>query len=401
MDKNLNSMKITIIAIFTNSQTSRFLELANLFSENRHEVTLLTSDFSHITKRQKESMPQYAGFKTVYLHEPGYPNNVSIKRLYSHYRWGLEVEKYFKICDYPDVIYYAVPSLTAGSKIVDYCKRNKIKLAIDIQDLWPEAFSLMVKNKFLQLAFKPMEWLANEIYSNADIVIAVSNTYRDRGLSVNRKGKNGLTVYLGNHIDKFEEARLNFHKNKPTNEFWIAYIGTIGYSYDIPCVIDGISIFNQNNSSGRSVKLVAMGDGPLICEFKEYAHKKDVNTCFTGELPYEEMVGLMCSCDIVVNPIRKGAAQSITNKVGDYAFSGLAVINTQECQEYRELIEKYECGINCECENSEQLANAINTLILNPDLCRKMGNASMKLGKEKFDRKFTYPLIIKAVENLL
>ncbi len=394
-------MKIIVIANFTNSETSRFVELAQLFSENGHEVSLVTSDFSHITKKQKELMPQHAGYQTVYLHEPGYPNNVSIKRLYSHFRWGVEVEKYLNNITSPDVIYCAVPSLTAGSKIVDYCKRNKTKLAIDIQDLWPEAFCLIVKNKFLQLAFKPMEWLANKIYSNADVIIAVSDTYRDRGLCVNKKNKNGLTVYLGNHIDRFEEGKLKFRKNKPVDEFWIAYIGTMGFSYDIPCVVDGISKCNQINELGKNIKLIAMGDGPLKNQFKEYAHNKNVNASFTGELPYEEMVGLMCSCDIVVNPIRKGAAQSITNKVGDYAFSGLAVINTQECQEYRDLIEGYECGINCECENSDQLANAISTLISNPNLCKEMGLASRKLGEQKFNRQFTYPSIVKFVEELL
>ena len=81
---------------------------------------------------------------------------------------------------------------------------------------------------------------------------------------------------------------------------------------------------------------------------KNYADQKKVLASFMGRKSYEEMVGIMCSCDLVVNPIVKGAAQSITNKVGDYALSGLAVINTQENPEYRELIEQYGCGINCE-----------------------------------------------------
>ena len=40
-------------------------------------------------------------------------------------------------------------------------------------------------------------------------------------------------------------------------------------------------------------------------------------------MSYEDMVQTLVQCDIAVNPIIKGAAQSIINKVGDYAAAGL------------------------------------------------------------------------------
>ena len=220
-------------------------------------------------------------------------------------------------------------------------------------------------------------------------------------MSVNKKGKRGLTVFLGNHLSVFDKSKVDYHiDSKPADDFWIAYIGTIGYSYDFKCVIDGISVYNKRFKQNKKIKFIAMGAGPLIDEFKQYAKAQNVDVNFTGGLSYQKMVGLMCSCDAVVNPIRKGAAQSITNKVGDYAFSRLAVINTQECEEYRELVEKYNCGINCECGNSEQVANALNELVNHPEKCKLMGQGSRKLGEDMFDRKNTYPKIVESVENL-
>ena len=396
-------MKITIIANFTidGSLSSRFIELAQKFADNGHEVSVLTSDFSHGKKTHLETFVRYSNFEIEYIHEPGYPSNVGIKRLYSHWRWGLNVEKYLSQHDIPDVVYCAIPSLTAGAIAASFCKKNKIKFVVDIQDLWPEAFMLVIKNKILQLGFKPMEWLANQSYSHSDLVVGVSDTYRDRGLKVNKKGKRGLTVYLGNHLDLFDHSKHQFSADKHVNEFWVAYIGTIGYSYDIPCVIDGIAKYNSKIDNLKKVRLIAMGNGPFIKQFTDYSKHKKVAADFTGGLSYEKMVGMMCSCDIVVNPIRKGAAQSITNKVGDYAFSGLAVINTQECQEYRDLVDKYQCGINCECGNSNQVAEAIERLITQPWLCKQMGMGARKLGEERFDRNNTYPLIIDAVEKLI
>ena len=46
------------------------------------------------------------------------------------------------------------------------------------------------------------------------------------------------------------------------------------------------------------------------------------------------------------------------------------------------------------------MADAIEKLALNVDLREQMGRNSSKLGKEKFDRRYTYLRIIESIENL-
>lgn len=393
-------MKIFIVANFTNSETSRFFELARLFTSRRHDVVVITSDFSHSSKRLKKEKPQYDTFKTVYLHEPGYKSNVSIKRLWSHYVWGRNVEKYIQNSTVkPDVVYASLPTYTAGRLVGKWCNKNDVKYIVDVQDLWPEAFKVAVKNSFLQQAFLPMEWIANAAYKTADYVIGVSDTYRNRALKVNKKCKEGLTVFLGNNGEKFDIAKEKYRICKPDDEFWIAYIGTMGFSYDINLAIDAIKLVKVSKLS-KKVKFVAMGNGPLLDEYKKHAEESDIDFEFTGSLPYEIMVGKLCSCDAVINCLRPGAAQSITNKVGDYALSGLPVINTQENPEYRKLVETTRCGINCRCENAEDVAAAIVKLAESPELRKEMGEAARQLGKDKFDRRYSYSKIVDAVENL-
>lgn len=393
-------MKIFIVANFTNSETSRFFELARLFTSRRHDVVVITSDFSHSSKRLKKEKPQYDTFKTVYLHEPGYKSNVSIKRLWSHYVWGRNVEKYIQNSTVkPDVVYASLPTYTAGRLVGKWCNKNDVKYIVDVQDLWPEAFKVAVKNSFLQQAFLPMEWIANAAYKTADYVIGVSDTYRNRTLKVNKKCKEGLTVFLGNNGEKFDIAKEKYRICKPDDEFWIAYIGTMGFSYDINLAIDAIKLVKVSKLS-KKVKFVAMGNGPLLDEYKKHAEESDIDFEFTGSLPYEIMVGKLCSCDAVINCLRPGAAQSITNKVGDYALSGLPVINTQENPEYRKLVEATQCGISCECGNAEDVAAAIVKLVESPELRKQMGEAARQLGKDKFDRRCSYARIVEAVEKL-
>lgn len=398
-------MKVLIIANFPDrldggKSKGRFLYLGEMLCAHAHNVEMIVSDFDHGKKihREKSSITRSSySTKITALHEPGYTNNISIKRLWSHFVWGRNVGKYLTKIEKPDVIYCAVPSLTAGVKAAKYCKKTGVRFIIDVQDLWPEAFTMALKNKIIQKCLKPIERYANIIYMSADIIVAVSNTYVQRALSVNKKVKNGLSVYLGNDGALFDEVRSKGEYIN-NNRFQLAYVGTLSYSYDLKCVIDALSIYNGENPK-MNVSFVVMGDGPLKEEFLEYSRIKNVDCVFTGFLPYQTMVEKLSSCDIVINPIVKGSAASIINKVGDYALIGLPVINTQECDEYIKLIDDYKCGINCECGNSKEVAEAIKLLASNVELRKSMGDNSRRLGVERFDRRTSYACIINAIED--
>ena len=152
------------------------------------------------------------------------------------------------------------------------------------------------------LIFKPMEIMANNIYKKADDLIAVSETYLTRGTKINKNCKNKLSVFLGTELEKFDNAKKQFEIVPFDDVIRIAYIGTLGHSYDIKCVIDAIKILNEKGI--KNVLFAIMGSGPLQEEFESYAKMQGVNSDFTGRLCYEEMVGKLCSCDIAVNPIK-------------------------------------------------------------------------------------------------
>lgn len=118
---------------------------------------------------------------------------------------------------------------------------------------------------------------------------------------------------------------------------------------------------------------------------------------FTGRLPYTEMVGMLGVCDIAVNPISKGAAQSIINKHGDYAAAGLPVLNTQESLEYRNLVDEYQMGLNCNNNDPKDLAEKIQVILEDSKLKEKMGKNSRRLAEARFDRKRTYDAIYKMI----
>lgn len=367
---------------------SRFVYLAKLL-EKEHNVEIITSDFMHKPKAHAKSVGPLGNVQVTTLHEPGYAKNVSLQRFASHKALANNLKTYLKGRKKPDMVYVAVPSLDVAGVAADYCRKNGVKFVVDIQDLWPEAFLMVFNIPVLsKLLFKPMELLANKIYAAADRIVAVSETYVQRGLRVNKRGVQGSVVYLGTDKDVFD-SYCDAQPGRQDDVIEIAYIGSLAASYDLDTAIDAIAQLKTD----RNVRFVVMGDGARKASFEE--HAKAVGICceFTGSLPYPEMVKRLCSCDIAVNPIRKGSAGSVINKVNDYAMAGLPVINSQECLEYRDLLDEYEAGINCVCQDVQSMAAALKQLVEDDAQRAQMGVNSRKLGEEQFDRSYTYRLL--------
>ncbi len=379
----------------------RFRYLSSLLADANYKVELITTNFSHRDKKHRvfdQNNEKNINYKFKMLSEPGYKKNISLKRFYSHRVFAKNLKKYLKNIERPDIIYCAVPSLDVAKTVAKFADKNNIRFIVDIQDLWPEAFKMVFNLPIISnLIFYPMKKSADYIYSRADDVIAVSETYLNRALEVNKKAKNKLSVFLGTDLDYFDKCKKDNELKHFDDLVRIAYIGTLGHSYDIKCVIDAISLLKEKGI--ENIKFEVMGSGPLQSEFENYAKEKNINCEFTGKLEYPEMVGKLCSCDIAVNPIKHGSAGSIINKVGDYAAAGLPVLNTQESEEYRKLVENYNIGYNCENGNIEELANKLEILYRDENLRKKIGKNNRKLAEEKFDRKTTYKKILNVLDS--
>lgn len=381
-------------------KSSRYRTMANILAENNEfEIEVVSSSFRHQTKEQRD-LEYIRTIKESYdvtlLHEPGYKKNISLRRIYSHHCFSKEIIKYLNLRKNPDIIICSVPSLSVGDAVTKFANNHDIKVIIDIQDLWPEAFKMAINIPVVSdILFFPMMLQANRIYGRADRIMAVSETYVKRGLSKNKKVCKGYPLYIGTDSKLVEDSIKGKVIEKQKSEFWIGYVGALGHSYDIRLVIDAIQLLNQRGYSNIVFKI--MGQGVLLEEFKKYAKEKNVKCDFMGFLEYGVMMSILMNCDVAVNPIVGKSVASIINKVSDYAMARVPVINTQNSEEYRYLLESYDCGINCENGDSESVAQAIKKLYDDEEMRIKMGLNAKKLGEECFDRQKTYP----EVKNLI
>lgn len=390
-------MDIVIISEFCDNfsltDNDRFLYLAKMLA-NDNDVEIITSTFCHTTKSSRNKPIAKWPFKISFIKEPGYSKNVCLKRFLSHYIWGRNVNRYLKKRKKPDVIYCAVPSLTGPYLVAKYSKRNNVKFVIDVQDLWPEAFRMIINLPVISnILFTPFSILANGIYKRADAICAVSDTYVNRALKVNPKCTEGTIVFLGTNLKTFDTYSTETPVLvKQEDEIWIGYAGTLGTSYDLPIVFDALEILSIKHIKP---KFIVMGNGPRLEEFKKIAEQKEIDVLFLGRLPYEAMCSVLIACDIVVNPIIGESAATIINKHADYAASGIPVLNTQKSVEYRKLIETYNMGYSC--DDKDTLAEKMELLIVDKKLKNMLGVNARKCAEEQFDREQTYQRLTNVI----
>lgn len=389
----MTSPDIVLIAHFsgrTENSNSRFRELADILARRGADVELVTSSFLHEAKAQRDPLGNTRRpYAITHIREPGYRSNVSVRRLLSHRTMAKNLRRYLDDRAVPDLIYCAMPSNAVAAAAAAYARSRGVRLVLDVQDLWPEAYEMVIKPRALsRRLFTPLRWAANRTFRAADHVVTVSDTYSQRVLQARRDGVS--TTFLGTNLTAFDrQAARDWSEDGSAGgegAVQLAYIGTLGHSYTLPLVFDALRLLRDR---GVGIVLHVMGSGPLEQEWRDSVGDLAGRVIFHGRLAYPEMVARLRGSDIAINPIRSGSAGSIINKVCDYAAAGLPVVNTQESPEYQAMLERYHAGITTPSDPTA-VADALERLAGDPQLRATMGAGSRRLGEECFDRAVTY-----------
>ncbi len=385
--------KILIVAPYSTIPSShasgRFIYIAEQLSGNS-DVTLITSNFCHRTKKHREEDVSHLPFNLVLLEETGYEKNVSVKRLKSISVFCENLKQWLYSNDNKyDVIYSAYPLIKSNIVLLRYASKTDTKFIVDVQDVWPESFSSV--HRFLDLIpdrLFPFFWRANQVYSSADAIIAVSKTYLNRAVSVNKKSVQNRTVYLGSDWQKISNAKElgNIVANNCLN---VIYVGTLSYSYDVRTVVNAINIINKKRHMVNMHILSAKNTH----QYKEIESIAGNGVYFHGLKKASEMYSYLKSCDVAVNAISKGAKQSVTNKLSDFLSVGLPVLNSQTNEEVLELLKQND-SINYIAENVESCVKAIEKYIE----LKKNGKLT-KRPNSSFDRSEAYKAIYDIILN--
>ena len=383
---------------------SRFSDLAEEFVKAGYELEVVCSSFYHMGKNHRDSKDERINnlpYKVHFIDEPGYSRNVSFSRVRSIRTFNRGAGNYLSKHEPVDIVYVPVPSCKTALIAKKWCNKVGAKLIIDIEDLWPESFQMILKPRWLcKLVTLPLKHQANRCYLEADAIVGVSQTYVDRALRVRKDKPQSVVAPIGSDFEYVQSLRANYEPHlKPKGRFWITYIGTLGSSYDIEMAMDACeSVYVAGH---KEIVLNILGSGPNEAKLKERAKTLHVPVVFYGLLSYERMMEVLFESDLGINPIVKGSVASLINKVADYAVAGLPVLNSQDCDEYVRLIESYNAGISVPSSDQTAfettLSNLFNDVLTSTNA---MSLGALMLGNTVLSRKTSQQKIMKLIETL-
>lgn len=393
--------KILIIAHFTTLPNefgdNRFSYIAEQLAQRGHDVTLVTSSFSHFAKKQREIEAYEARYKIVLLHEPGYTKNFSVSRLVSHKVFEWNLKKYLRRSfAYPDIIYYACPGLGDAMISTRYGLKHGIKSIIDVQDVWPDALRVVFRSMpdvIFNLLTLPFLYHANKLYKLQRNVLAVSYTYLDKIRKINANLDFADCVYIGAkrydlHEETHEIAALPLK---------LVYIGTVSYSYDIDTIVRAARICKDK--LGNNIEFYVIGAGPELEKVKCLNSELENPVAFLGKLAHFETMKFVANCHIGLHALRNESQGSVTNKIGEYFLYGLPVLNSGTCEEVRSMIEEADVGFNYLAGDAVGLSSIVLKLYDDRQQLSRMSVNAKALGVKMFDREIIYQKIYELIEG--
>jgi glycosyltransferase involved in cell wall biosynthesis len=180
----------------------------------------------------------------------------------------------------------------------------------------------------------------------------------------------------------------------------IGFIGSFGQWHGVVEMARAIELFYRlNQNMINEVKSLMIGDGKLLPEAKKIISKSGYqeNVIFTGQIHQSEGPKYLAVCDILLSPHIKNPDGSkffgSPTKLFEYMAMGKAIV-ASKLDQIGEVLEHDNTAYLVEPGNKNQLADAMQLLIADSELRRKLG----KNARAEVLKKYTWQ---KHVEKIL
>lgn len=302
---------------------SRVWKEARSLQENGYEVTVLCPKGKGF-ERGYECLDQVHIYRHPAVAEGnsplGYILEFSFALLWEIcYSWWIFFRRGFHViqgCNPPDDIFLvALPFKLFG-----------VRYIFDHHDANPELY--LSKYEKRGTLYKAQVILERLTYRVSDVVMATNESYR--GLAMSRGGLASEDVYVvrnGPDLDTFvavpPKPEWKFGK-----AFMVGYVGTMSIQEGLDILLD---IADEIRSRGRTdVHFVCVGGGPGLAGLRRLAEERDLEqlVTFTGRVPDKELLEILSTADVCVNPDRPCEMNNISTmiKIMEYMALGKPIV---------------------------------------------------------------------------
>jgi glycosyltransferase involved in cell wall biosynthesis len=367
---------------------TRHFYFAEEWVKNGHEVTIFTSNASHLT----DKLPQFPGsrmveeiqgVRTVWLKVLKTAKSSSAMRILSwlHFEWKVLTtsKSSFKRPDVVIASSLSILSIISGFLLARYYKARFI---LEIRDIWP--LSAMQLGGYSSK--HPFMWLLGKLekfgYRKADVVVGTMPNLIEHVQEVEPKYKacvcipQGIKEDLLHSVDTLDEKYI-LEVFKP-NTFKVAYAGTINRNNPIEVLLEAIAKLPEE----EQVEAYILGSGSMLETYKKkYASCKRIK--FIPPIPKEQVKAFLQQTDLCFDSIDSEIARFglSRNKWIDYMNAGRPIICSYSG--YQSMINESQSGTFVPFGNVELLtAEILRYKNLPVDDRLEMGRRAQKYLKE-------------------
>ncbi len=279
----------------------------------------------------------------------------------------------------PDLIhcFFAIPSGCFGL----YCKK-KFNIPYITSALGADVPGFNIGDKRLNLYHGVTKSLSKAVWNNSDYVVANSPALQT--ICKQFSPRQDIKVITNGVDSEVFYPKSNYQTNQ--NEVQLLYVSRLTLQKGIWTLIKACGILSQKGIV--NFKLTIVGEGHLKDEMfsliDKYKIRDKIN--FLGWKKLEELPDIYRSADIFILPSVMEGMASVTLQA---IASGLPII-VSRVEGNEDVLEEGYNGLSAEYNNPTDFADAIEKLIKQPELRKKMSKNSIEKSKQ-----FTWESIAK------
>jgi glycosyltransferase involved in cell wall biosynthesis len=235
------------------------------------------------------------------------------------FTWRIFLTRGFQVvhgCNPPDDIFLvALPFKLFG-----------VKYIFDQHDANPELYCSKYERK--DFFWKAQIWLERLSYIASDVVIATNESYKQLAIQRGRLAAPDIFIVRnGPDLAKFKlvPPRPELKHGKP---YLVGYVGTMSIQEGLDILID--VAFHIKQLGRRDIHFTCVGGGPSLQGLREMVKTKGLedSVTFTGRVPDQELLEILSTADVCVNPDKPCEMNDISTmvKISEYMALGKPIV---------------------------------------------------------------------------
>lgn len=308
----------------------------------------------------------------------------------------LEVEQY-------DVVHFHDLYLFGAARLIR--KNHEVYFVGDMHENYVEVlknykWATKFPNRLL-VSQKKWERKEKEWLSDMDKVITVSEGIRDRIISKGVSKEDVIMAPNTIHTRLFDEFETDPNIIKRFKDYFsLVYVGGFVSNRGLEHVIKGMKELIEMTPD---IRLILVGDGDIKAQLHAIAKEHEVSDqiFFEGWQSQEKIKSYLEAADVGLVPFKRTPQtdNSSSNKLFQYMYFGLPVLGTN-CTSVKALVEKENCGLIYESENSTRFVESVMRLYENRSKANQLGKNGKKAVIEKYSWDNTIQDMLKMYSNL-